>query len=190
MKKYIFLFILVIQINLSAQTFNEVMAESLFQYNPAWIATRIAYPVNHGKMDGYIDANPFQNYYAYMGGKHLGADISTTESGDSDLGDTIYCIGKGKVFFWFNDILMILHKTTKGYIVSQYRHCLETLVLPGQYVDYLQPIARIGNSHGAYLAHLHFEIRTDILMDVRGGYGEPNGCVDPMKFIDNFNKKK
>jgi len=189
MKKILVLLILLVQINAFSQTFNDVLSESLFLYNPEWVADKVAYPVNHGKMEGYIDAQPFQRYYGFMGGKHLGADISGIEGGDSDLGDTLYCIARGKVFFWFNDILMILHKTTKGYIVSQYRHCLETFVLPGQYVDYLQPIARIGNSHGAYLAHLHFEIRTDILMDVRGGYGEPKGCVDPMKYIKEFNKK-
>jgi len=44
----------------------------------------------------------------------------------------------------------------------------------------------IGNCDGAYLAHLHFEIRIDILMDVRGGYGMPQGYVNPMKYIKEF----
>jgi len=189
MRKFVVLITLVIQVSVSAQTINDIIAETFFQYNPAWLARQIAYPVNNGKMDGYEDALPFQTYSNWIGARHVGSDISRIDDGDGngDLGDTIFCIGRGKVIYVFNDIVMILHKTVKGYIVSQYRHCLETFVLPGQYIEYLQPIARIGNCDGAYLAHLHFEIRTDILMDVRGGYGDPSGYVDPMKFIENFN---
>ncbi|MFN8257128.1 MAG: M23 family metallopeptidase [Bacteroidales bacterium] len=188
MRKLLIIIFSLLVFKANAQTINDVYATGLFLYKPDWIADKFAYPVNHGKMDGYVDAQPFQHYYAYMGGRHLGADISGIEGGDSDLGDTIYCIGRGKVFYWFNGILMILHKTTKGYIVSQYRHCLETLVYPGQYVEYLQPVARIGNNQGTYQAHLHFEIRTNILLDVCSGYGNPEGWVDPMKFIENFTK--
>ena len=46
------------------------------------------------------------------------------------------------------------------------------------------------NSEGRFVVLLHFEIRTDINLDIVGGYGDPTSYVDPMKFIESFNKNK
>ena len=167
-----------------------------YNFNVNCVADKISYPVNHGSMIGYHDAQPF-------GGKHnhLGADINGNYSGNSDEGDTIYSIGNGKVIVWFegnygdgkNDchayIIHILHKTKCGYIVSQYRHCKEVFVEPDQYVKHLQPIATIGTECGHFQAHLHFEIRTDSFILIENGYGNLKGFTDPMKFIENYNKQ-
>lgn len=168
---------------------NWLVPRDLNSYNPRWIAHELVYPVNHGSMEGYMDAQPFQHYQTFIKAKHLGADITSLVPGDEDLGDTIYSIGRGRVILRWSSIVMVMHKTSNGFIVSQYRHCTEVFVTEGQYVDKAQPIARIGNEFGLYQAHLHFEIRTDINLDVEGGYGDPTGYVDPMKFIENFKNK-
>ena len=122
----------------------------------------------------------------------MGCDISGIGGGDSDLGDTVYCIARGKVIYVLEisyeydppaSIIMILHKISNRYYVSLYRHCQHVLVKQGDYVEYLQPISTIGNDAGIYLAHLHFEIRTNILLHVGGGYGNTDGYIDPIKFI-------
>ncbi|MFN8257127.1 MAG: M23 family metallopeptidase [Bacteroidales bacterium] len=198
MKKNIFSIILsLMAISLKSQTMNDFWAENFYRFNPVWIAYKISYPVNHGSMDGYYDANPFMKIPE--GGKycHLGADINGINMGNSDYGDTVYSIGRGKVIYvlemnWSDgtqgSIIMILHKTRKGYIVSQYRHCRKALVGLGDYVEYLQPISTIGNDGGFYQAHLHFEIRTRIIKGIENGYGDPKGNVDPLKYILDFNK--
>jgi len=168
---------------------NWLVPRDLNSYVPRWIAYELVYPVNHGSLEGYMDGQPFQHYQTFIKAKHLGADITSLVPGDEDLGDTIYSIGRGIVILQWSSIVMIMHKTLNGFIVSQYRHCMEVFVTEGQYVDKAQPIARIGNEWGLYQAHLHFEIRTDINLDVEGGYGDPTGYVDPMEFIKNFNKK-
>jgi murein DD-endopeptidase MepM/ murein hydrolase activator NlpD len=200
MKLFFITLLLIISSKLEAQFTQELIARHFFHFCPVYVADKIAYPVNHGSMDGYYDANPFLKPVRGAITRHLGADINGIIDGNSDLGDTIYSIGNGKVIYlmemnWHTgakgSIIMILHKTRKGYIVSLYRHCLESFVKEGQYVSYLQPISRIGNDGGLYLAHLHFEIRTNILKGVGYGYeaGMPQGYVDPIKFIRDFNTK-
>ena len=45
-------------------------------------------------------------------------------------------------------------------------------------------IGTIGTADGAYLAHLHLEIRDKINMDIGGGYSEDTtGYLDPTLFI-------
>jgi len=170
-------------------SYEDLLRNALFNYKADWIMDKISYPVNHGSMKGYHDANYFQHALTPEDAGHLGADVNGLVQGNSDLGDTIYCIGKGRVIeVYENSIIMILHKTSKGYIVSQYRHCLEAFVYPGQYLERVQPIGRIGNDNGIFLAHLHFEIRTDYTLGILGGYGDPEGFVDPMKYIKNFGR--
>jgi hypothetical protein len=169
----------------------DIVARQFFQFEPSFVANKIAYPVNHGSMKGYHDAKPFGTK------NHLGADINGDGMGNTDFGDTVYSIGKGKVIYLyqanqeednFMSIIMILHKTKLGYIDSLYRHCRMPLIKLYDYVDYLQAISTIGNDFGLYQAHLHFEIRTNILLGIGYGSGDSKGYVDPMKFIEDFNK--
>jgi murein DD-endopeptidase MepM/ murein hydrolase activator NlpD len=192
MKKAVFLIVgLLSVILLHSQNYN--LPNLIFGTLP--LANKISYPVNHGSMVGYYDAQPFGGPYS-----HLGADINGSTYGNSDEGDTIYSIGNGQVVCLFegnygdgrNDchayIIEILHKTRRGLIISQYRHCKEVFIVPDQRVTYLQPIATIGTECGHFLAHLHFEIRTDLNILIGGGYGNSEGFVDPMKFIKDYNK--
>jgi len=193
MKKVILILVLLI---ISVQGYTQVISingyekiyRNLVAYNPYWVAYELVYPVNHGSMEGYIDANPFQRFHSRIKARHLGVDITSPVPGDEDLGDTIYSIGRGIVVTQWSNCIMIMHKTRNGFIVSQYRHCMEIFVVEGQYIDIAQPIARIGNEWGLYQAHLHFEIRTDINLDVEGGYGNPTGYVDPLRYIESYNR--
>lgn len=44
-------------------------------------------------------------------------------------------------------------------------------------------LGTIGDAGGQYLAHLHFELRDRIGAPLGGGYGTPDGQVDPTAFI-------
>jgi murein DD-endopeptidase MepM/ murein hydrolase activator NlpD len=197
MKRIITIFLIIAPLRMYGQCYMDIITNQLFQFNPNCIANKIAYPVNHGYMNGYYDAKPFQTYSNVFHSRHQGADINGNAGGNSDLGDTIYSIAVGKVICVstvineegkYASIIMILHKTKKEYIVSLYRHCQKSFVKLGDYVDYLQPISTIGNDFGLWLSHLHFEIRTNPYLDIGCGYGDPAGYVDPMKFIKEYNK--
>jgi len=162
----------------------------LEEFDTRWVATSWCYPVNHGSMQGYYNAFGFKSYSNFMQSNHLGVDISGVGAPNSDLGDTVYCIAKGKVIYAYNDIIMILHKTGNTYMVSLYRHCMELFIQDNQYITYNQPIGRIGNCDGVYLAHLHFELRTNIYLNIGTGYGSKfDGYIDPLKFICNKRKE-
>jgi murein DD-endopeptidase MepM/ murein hydrolase activator NlpD len=162
----------------------------LEKFDSRWIATSWCYPVNHGTMQNYYNAFGFRWYSSFMGSTHLGVDISKTGEGNNDLGDTIYCVARGKVIYAYNDIIMILHKLDGIYVVTLYRHCMELFIQDSQYIEYKQPIGRIGNCNGVYLAHLHFELRTNIYLNIGTGYGSKfEGYIDPLKFIANKRKE-
>lgn len=160
----------------------------LFDFNDAFKAYDFQYPVNNGSLNGYKDAKSFGT------NKHLGCDISGIVDGNSDLGDTIYAIANGKVIFlwemFYEDnqpgsVIMLLHNTKHGYIVSLYRHCQASIVRWGQYVRKNEPISTFGTDGGMYYAHLHFEIRSNILKGIEGGYGNSSGYLNPLEFINN-----
>lgn len=167
------------------------MVEKLYGFVPIYKVQSIQYPVNNGSMKGYTDAKPFGTK------EHLGSDINGIKTGNSDLGDTIYSIGNGKVIYLWEmnysenrpgSVIMILHNTKDGYRVSLYRHCQTSFVKWGQYIAKNQPISTFGTDGGLYYAHLHFEIRDNVLMGIGPGYGNSAGFLDPMKFIAEYNK--
>jgi len=193
MKILMFLILLLPSI-IYGQSFNSlgqvIVNPDIKSFKISCIADSFCFPVNHGSMKGYENAFTFQQNSNYMQGKHQAVDISKIGGGDNDLGDTIYCIANGRVVCSFNDVIMVLHKTSEGFIVSLYRHCMELFVRDREYVSMVQPIGRIGNCNGVYLAHLHFEIRTDITIGIGTGYGKPDGFVHPLKYITFKRKEK
>lgn len=157
----------------------------LFNNNPIYIASGFDFPVGKPDARGYYNAQSFGK------NAHLGDDWNAITGGDSDLGDPIYAIANGYVnfaedyFSGWGKIIRIWHKTSDGRIVeSFYAHCLEMLVKEGDFVKKGAKIATIGNADGAYLAHLHFEIRDDLELPVGPGYSnETKGYLDPTAFI-------
>ena len=190
MKKLLIIFILFSSLVAQGQTINDlgqvIVTINKSNFDNRFIATKFCYPVNHGVMDGYYDAFPFQVYSKFMGGLHQGADISKPGDPNIDLGDTIYCIANGRIVYAHNDIIMVLHKTNSLFVVSLYRHCMELFVIDSEYVKCTQPIGRIGNCDGVYSAHLHFEIRTDLSIGIGTGYGTAKGYLNPMQYLESM----
>jgi len=155
-------------------------------YDSIYIAKSFDFPVGKPNAQGYYNAQKFQE------DMHLGDDWNAVIGGNTDLGDPIYTIANGYVKFakdhgsgWGN-VIRILHKMPNGKIVeSLYAHCDTILVQEQQYVKKGQQIGTIGKADGAYMAHLHFEIRDDINLPIGPGYSNnTEGYLDPTEFIN------
>jgi murein DD-endopeptidase MepM/ murein hydrolase activator NlpD len=103
---------------------------------------------------------------------HLGEDWDGVGGGDTDLGDPVTATAHGIVLFardfhlgWGNVIILrhaYLEAGQVTYLDSLYGHLNEILVHEGDQVMRGQKIGTIGNNHGMYSAHLHFEMRKNL----------------------------
>lgn len=157
----------------------------LFAEQPAFLAASFDYPVGKPDGKGYYNAQPFGENL------HLGDDWNGIGGGNTDLGDPIYSIANGYVHFAGNlggawgPVVRIWHELPSGrQLESLYAHCDTLLVAPNTFVKKGQKIGTIGNCEGVYLAHLHFELRDDLLLPVGGGYAaDTSGYLNPSRFI-------
>ena len=142
---------------------------------------------------GKPDAKKYYNAQKFGVNKHLGDDWNGIGGGNTDLGDPIYSIANGYVSYakniyggWGN-VIRIIHFTDKNnQVESLYAHCDEMLVKKGDYVEKGKKIGTIGNNDGEYLAHLHFELRSEVEMSIGVGYSSnTKGYLNPSKFIRN-----
>lgn len=140
-------------------------------------------PVGAPDGAGYHDAQPFGT------NTHLGEDWNGDGGGDSDLGDPVHAIGRGRVTFaadvgggWGN-VVRIAHPYRGGAVESLYAHLDTVAVAVGQVVLRGQPIGTIGTAHGQYAAHLHLELRAAPGLALGGGYGPRSGQLAPTPFI-------
>lgn len=152
------------------------------------------YPVGAPNAHGYYRAQRF-------GGSqlHLGEDWNGIGGGNSDYGDPVYAIANGKVSLCENirggwgNVVMIVHPVKSGEspVEAVYAHLAEVRVREGQVVKQGQIVGTIGDADGAYLAHLHFEIRIKPGLPLGGGYGsnDDGDFCDPSIFIDKHRKK-
>ncbi len=148
---------------------------------------------------GPPDAKRYYNAQGFGENLHLGDDWNGIGGGDTDLGDPVFAIAGGKVKFaadngagWGN-VLVIQHNigtlTEPKFVESLYAHLDTMIATPGQTVQRGQQIGTIGDAHGAYAAHLHFEIREDTLLPIGGGYSEETeGYLNPTLFIKTHRK--
>lgn len=163
-----------------------IVIEKQFKYDTTYLSTKFQIPVGNPPGKEYYNAQKFTE------NNHLGEDWNAVTGGNSDLGDPIYASGSGFVKkaqdygSGWGKVIQILHRLPdSSQVVSLYAHCDSLLVTKGEYVTIGDQIATIGNANGAYLAHLHFEIRTDTLLPIGGGYSaETTGYVDPSEFIN------
>ncbi len=161
--------------------------DHIFKKHWQYVSDGFDYPVGKPNAKGYYIARGFGQ------ARHLGDDWNAVTGGNSDLGDPIYAISNGYVSFsldlmggWGNTI-RIVHKTVDGeYLESLYSHCDEIFVEEGQLVKRGDKIGTIGTAHGMYTAHLHLELRTQVDMELGGGYADepPPGYTDPKAFIE------
>jgi murein DD-endopeptidase MepM/ murein hydrolase activator NlpD len=153
------------------------------------LADGFDYPVGKPDANGYYKARGFRR------NGHLGEDWDGVGGGDTDLGDAIYNIGDGVVVFardchmgWGN-VVIVRHAYREAgmtrNIDSLYAHLQKILVHRGQAVKRGQQIATLGNAHGLYDAHLHFEIRKNIEIGMsRAKFAQDvSNYYDPSQFI-------
>ena len=188
MNRFAFPLLLHLTLLLAVQVLSKTDYHKLFEGNPSYISDGFDFPV------GPPDANGYYNAQGFGKNHHLGDDWNGTGGGNSDLGDPIYSIANGYVTSTYHhgigwgNVIRVVHymKDENRFVESLYAHCNEMTIESGDWVKRGQKIGTIGNAEGAYWAHLHLEIRTNVDMGLGGGYSEEtNGYTDPTAFINN-----
>jgi murein DD-endopeptidase MepM/ murein hydrolase activator NlpD len=139
-----------------------------------------------------------KGYYKARGMRengHLGEDWNGTAGGDTDLGAPVTATAHGVVLFardfrlgWGN-VIIVRHAYMEGgqiaYADSLYGHLDSILVREGEQVMRGQKIGTIGNNHGMYPAHLHFEMRKNLRIGMaRSAFARDyTNYWDPSQFI-------
>ena len=151
-------------------------------------ATRFDFPL--GNENGAFAYNAQR----FTENRHLGDDLNGIGGENSDFGDPIYAVADGRVLLareggpgWGN-VIIVLHayeeNGARKYIQSYYAHVDTMLVAPPQEVRRGQQIATVGNAHGQYFAHLHFEMREFVTPFIGPGYrADTRGWINPSEFI-------
>lgn len=154
-------------------------------------AVRFDHPL--GSQNGALtyNAQPFRTT------RHLGDDLNGIGGENSDLGDPVHAAGAGRVVYagvpgpgWGN-MLILAHRVPQagapgGYAIYQtvYAHLEKMLVRHGQTMQRGDLIGTVGTANGAYLAHLHFEVRIGPYVNPSVGYADaPLNRVSPERFI-------
>lgn len=167
-----------------------------FQQFKAWerqstpIIARIDAPMGSESGALTYNAQPFWSMNKARGGHHTGDDLNGIGGMNTDLGDPVFAVADGMVVYsgepspgWGN-ILILGHRLEGGrYFQSMYAHLHETYPSLGAMVGRGQKIALVGTAHGAYPAHLHYEIRCGIGADIDAGYAAKRlNRVNPTEF--------
>jgi murein DD-endopeptidase MepM/ murein hydrolase activator NlpD len=158
---------------------------NLFKVNSDFISNGFDFPVGKPNAHSYYNAQKFQE------NNHLGDDWNGINGGNTDLGDPIYSAANGYISEvkdyegGWGLVVKIIHLHNKKLYQSIYAHCDTVLVAEGSLIKKGEQLATIGNCNGYYLAHLHFEIRDDINLDIGAGYSlDTSGYLDPTDFIN------
>ncbi len=125
---------------------------------------------------------------------HLGEDWDGAPF-DADLGAPIHAVAAGRVSFaadvggTWGRIVRVSHRYrdcggTARVVESLYSHLERIEVAEGQIVRRGERLGTLGNSDGAYTAHLHFELRARPGLPLGPGYAEDAaGWLPPSEFI-------
>lgn len=156
------------------------------------LADGFDFPVGWPEAAGYYKARGFRP------NGHLGEDWNRQGAGNDDLGDPIFSVGNGMVLFardvrhgWGN-VVIVRHgfrDPAEGNVLkavdSLYGHLDQVLVREGQTVTRGQKIATMGDNHGMYTAHLHFEMRKNLAIGMnRSAFARDfSNYYDPTSFL-------
>ena len=151
--------------------------------------------------DGFdcpVGRNGTKQYYKARGFRangHLGEDWNGAGGGDTDLGDPVFAVAHGAVVLardcrlgWGN-VIIVRHAYLEGgqtqFVDSLYGHLHSIEVREGDAVARGQRIGTIGNNHGMYDAHLHFEMRKNLAVGMLRHRFPRDSSVywDPTTFI-------
>ena len=153
------------------------------------LAVRFDLPLGsaHGALT--YNARPFRI------ARHLGDDLNGIGGENSDLGDSIFASGMGRVVYsgmpgsGWGKMIIVAHRLPPGdeagpVVQTVYAHLDQILVTPGQVVQRGQKIGTVGTGEGLYLAHLHFEVRQGPYINPAEGYADtPLNRLAPETFI-------
>ncbi|OYW69147.1 MAG: hypothetical protein B7Z21_01720 [Verrucomicrobiales bacterium 32-60-5] len=153
------------------------------------LATRFDMPMGseHGALT--------YNARAFRVERHLGDDLNGIGGGNSDLGDAVYAAGVGRVVYagspgpGWGKMILIAHRLPDGdelglVVQTMYAHLDSIRVQAGHNVQRGHQIGTVGTAEGAYLAHLHFEVRLGPYVNPGQGYADtPLNRVAPEQFI-------
>jgi peptidase M23-like protein len=153
------------------------------------LATRFDMPMGseHGALT--------YNARAFRIERHLGDDLNGIGGGNSDLGDVVYAAGAGRVVYagspgpGWGKMILIAHRLPDGdeagpVVQTMYAHLESIRVRTGENVQRGDEIGTVGTAEGAYLAHLHFEVRVGPYVNPGQGYADtPLNRVAPEQFI-------
>jgi murein DD-endopeptidase MepM/ murein hydrolase activator NlpD len=147
---------------------------ALAQADPNAALTRLAdgfdFPIGRPNADGYRISRGFTPH------GHLGEDWVGQGGSGTDFRDPVYAIGNGIVTLardfrrsWGN-VIVVRHAFMEDgqvkYADSLYGHLDRVLVREGQQVARGAQIGTIGNAHGLYAPHLHFEVHKNLSIGV------------------------
>ncbi len=128
---------------------------------------------------GKPDAEGYYRSRGLIVGRHMGDDWNGSSGGNSDLGAPVYAAAHGLCIYardarmgWGN-VVIIRHAYWDGgrwnYVDSFYAHLNQIFVREGQQVLRGQLVGSIGTNRGMYVAHLHFEIRKNLMIGINQG---------------------
>lgn len=155
------------------------------------LAVRFDMPMGsqHGALT--YNARPFRI------SRHLGDDLNGIGGENSDLGDPVFAAGMGRVVYTgmpgagWGKMIIVAHRLPANdeagpVVQTMYAHLDEILVKPGQVVQRGEKIGTVGTGEGAYLAHLHFEVRQGPYINPAEGYADsPLNRLSPEAFIQS-----
>ena len=127
------------------------------------------------------DAHGYYKSRGFRAGGHLGEDWVTDDGSSKGFRNPVYAIGNGVVVLardihvgWGN-VVIIRHAWVENrqlhFTDSLSAHLDNILVREGQRVTRGQQIGTIGNNHGMYPPHLHFEMHKDLSIGVNHAQG-------------------
>ena len=162
------------------------------------LADGFDFPVGKPDAAGYYKARGMR----LRSPQHFGEDWNGRSGGDSDLGDPVYSIGDGIVTWAYDvrvgwgNVVMIRYAYRDPengqvkYCDALYGHLQKIRVKVGQQVKRGDQIGTIGNNHGMYAAHLHFEIRHDITIGMQRNAvpADTTHWADPTDFIKKYRR--
>lgn len=169
------------------------LSQSTQVYKP--VADGFDFPV------GPPDAKKYYNAQGFQQNSHLGEDWNGIRGGDTDLGDPVFAIANGIVTSaadegegWGNVVLLqhnVGDSLVPRFIESLYAHLDSMWVRVGDTLQRGQQLGTMGDAHGAYAAHLHFEMRHRVGMGIGGGYSDDTtGFLVPTVFIKAHRPQK
>jgi murein DD-endopeptidase MepM/ murein hydrolase activator NlpD len=176
--------------------FGLIVAAALAGPNEA--LTRLAdgfdYPVGKPNADGYRVSRGFTPH------GHLGEDWVGQGGSGTDFRDPVFAAGNGIVTLardfrrsWGNVVVLrhvFMEEGQVRYADSLYAHLDRIVVREGQQVARGQQIGTIGNAHGLYPPHLHFEVHKNLAIGVVHTMfaGDYTNYYAPSEFINSHRK--